>query len=522
MILSLFSYFLRRKMMRLRKSFLKILLSMVLLVTMIIPVMPLQAYASPTTVENKRLAGDSRSLTAVEISKEGWPSGSNAVILAREDNFPDALAGAVLAAAYDAPILLTSSKTLTPATASEIERLQAQTVYILGGTNAISADIETALAAKYTVQRITGGDRYETSANIAKYLQQNDKLQTQKAVVAYAQNFPDALAVSSWAAQNGVPILLAETNTLPAATREALTALQVTDTVITGGTGVISAQVASQLPGPTRYGGDNRYETAVDLINGLGQATDTIFVATGLNFPDALAGSALAAKQGKAILLTGDGLDASVETFLAGKVGQINKIYTIGGTNVVKPAALNQILSFIVQEQPEEAFASAMNALKALDENTADRYFNYEDLTIDQPSTSATFTEEDVAALLAKLDYKIVSSKINGDTATVTAEITNTDAAAVMESYVEAVVQLAMQQAALPKESQMSEEELEQQLAQIFIGLIKDEQQTTTTTVEVNLVKNHNSWTITMDEPFQDALLGGMISSIKDLSSQQV
>ncbi|AFV03503.1 N-acetylmuramoyl-L-alanine amidase [Dehalobacter sp. UNSWDHB] len=500
--------------MKFRKNWLKFLLSMALIITITIAAIPLQAYAVQA-VESKRLAGDNRTLTAIEISKEGWPSGSNAVILVRDNNFPDALAGAVLAAAYDAPILLTNSKALTPDTATELERLQAQTVFILGGTGAVSTAIEEGLSADYTVHRIAGDNRYETSANIAKYLQENQKLRTNKAVIAYAQNFPDALAVSSWAAQNGVPILLTETNTLPDATADVLTDLQISDTIITGGTSVISAQVESGLPNPTRYGGNNRYETAINLITGLGQATDTIFVATGTNFPDALAGSALAAKQGKAILLVGNGIDPSVQTFLTGKVGQINKIYSVGGTSVVKPLALNQIYSCIILEQPGEAFANAMDAIKVMDQDTADRYFSYDNFNDYDEPADITITDEDIALLFAKLDYNIVSSEINGDTATVTAEISNTDFAAVLDAYIDAVVRFGVEQALLPEAEQLSDEEAEKVIMQLLFDAIANEDQTTTTTIEVNLVKNNNSWTISMNDQLADAIMGGFISAFE-------
>ncbi|UWG96435.1 cell wall-binding repeat-containing protein [Dehalobacter sp. DCM] len=502
--------------MSFRRNWLKFLLAMALVFTFTIPAMPLSAYAAQT-VENQRLAGNNRTLTAIEISKEGWNAGSNAVILVRDNNFPDALAGAVLAAAYDAPILLTNSKTLSPDTALEIERLQAQTIYILGGISAVSTAIEENLDIDYTVERITGGNRYETSANIAKYLHENQKLLTKKAVIAYAQNFPDALAISSWAAQNGVPILLSETNSLPAATSDALSTLQVTDTIITGGTGVISAQVESKLPNPIRYGGNNRYETAVSIINGLGQATDTLFVATGLNFPDALAGSALAAKQGKAILLVGNGIDPSVQTFLLGKVGQINKIYSVGGTTVVKPLALNQIYSCIVLEQPDEAFANAMNAIKALDKDTVNRYFSYDEFINSDEATSATITDENIALFYAYLDDNIVSTTINGDTATVTAEITNTDFAAVLDAYLDAVAELALEQSLLPEEEQLTDEEILQVVEQLLFDAIANEEQMVTTTIDVTLVKNNNSWTITMDDALVDAIMGGLISAFEDL-----
>jgi putative cell wall-binding protein len=511
--------------MKSSKNWLSWIIASALVITFTAAVMPLRLNADPT-VETKRIAGDSRTLTAVEISKEGWSEGSDSVILARGDKFPDALAGAVLAEAYEAPILLTDSKTLTAETAEEIERLEAKTIYILGGTGAISAEIETALSADYTVERISGDDRYETAANIAKHLQSKDKLQTNKAVNAYAQNFPDALAISSWAAQNGVPILLSETAYLPEATTQALSDLEITETIITGGTGVISAQVESELPEPTRYGGNNRYETAINIIEGLGQSTDTIFVATGSNFPDALAGSALAAKQDNAILLVSDPLDRSVKEFLAAKEGEINKIYVLGGSVVVMQATLDKIvnvLSGIVEESPEEAVSNAFDALKALDEATVDRYFSYEEFMDYDDENNTTPQQEELAQELAqlfleKLHYKIVSSSINGDTATVKAEITNTDMGLIFEEYMDEVIQLAIENALLPEDQQLTDEEIEMQVAQILLDLMeREDNQTVTTTVDINLTRNNASWKITMDEKLQDAILGGFLSALQDM-----
>ena len=187
------------------------ILAVIALIALSLPANLQPAYAA-TQLTPKRLAGSSRTLTAVEISKEGWPNGASAVILTRGDDFPDALSGSTLATAYNAPILLTDSKVLSSETNSEITRLNPTTVYILGGTGAVSAGIETSLKAKYNVIRLAGSSRYETAASIADYLKDSGKLTTTKAVIAYAQNFPDALAISFWAAHNGVPILLSETN----------------------------------------------------------------------------------------------------------------------------------------------------------------------------------------------------------------------------------------------------------------------------------------------------------------------
>lgn len=329
--------------MTFRKKMFHWFFSVAFFMALMIPAMPGQASAA-MDIATKRLAGDSRTLTAVAIAKEGWPNGSQAVVLARGDNFPDALAGVTLAAAYDAPILLTDNKILSSEASQEISRLQPQTIYILGGTGAISQAIEDELSATYIVKRLNGASRYETAASIAAYLKEAGKITTNEAVIAFAHNFPDALAISSWAAHNAVPILLTEKNTIPDATSTALKSLQISKTIIVGGTGVISSDVAALLPDPTRYGGNNRYETARDIINGLHEQTDNLFLATGQNFPDALAGSALAAKYGMPILLVGSTLDPSVSSVLADNYEKTTKVFIIGGFGAVSTQNLGNVI----------------------------------------------------------------------------------------------------------------------------------------------------------------------------------
>lgn len=324
------------------KKKLSLYLVFLLLIALSVPITSVQAVSFRLTPE--RLAGPSRTLTAIEISKEGWPDGANAVILTRGDDFPDALAGATLAAAFNSPILLTDNNSLSPETDSEISRLRPSKVYILGGTGAVSASIETYLASIYTVKRLAGSSRYDTAAAIASYLHDAGKLKTTKAVIAYAYNFPDALAISSWAAYNRVPILLSDINAIPGATNKALSDLEITQTIIVGGPGVISSIVENKLPNPIRYSGANRYETAVNIINALDLRTDLIFVATGENFPDALAGSALAARTGSAMVLVSTTLDSAVQDFLTEYSGKVSNVYVLGGSGVVPTSTVSYLV----------------------------------------------------------------------------------------------------------------------------------------------------------------------------------
>ncbi len=74
-----------------------------------------------------------------------------------------------------------------------------------------------------------------------------------------------------------------------------------------GDTKSIPASVATQLTGlgyqVVRYGGADRYATAVAVADALGSPS-TVLLATGTNFPDALAAGVGAAKAHGAVLLT--------------------------------------------------------------------------------------------------------------------------------------------------------------------------------------------------------------------------
>jgi N-acetylmuramoyl-L-alanine amidase len=98
------------------------------------------------------------------------------VILASGENFPDALCAAPLATKYQAPILLTSKNSLPSAVENEINRLKPKNAILVGGTGAISDNIKTTLQNKgINVIRISGASRYETSLEIAKYLNSSSR-----------------------------------------------------------------------------------------------------------------------------------------------------------------------------------------------------------------------------------------------------------------------------------------------------------------------------------------------------------
>jgi uncharacterized protein len=245
----------------------------------------------------ERISGADRYQTAIEVSQKGWES-SDVVVIARGDKFPDALAGAPLAYKYDAPILLTKQNGLSSEVKAEIERLGAKKAIILGGEAAVSSYVQYQIRGMgLSTDRVSGADRFETAANIAAKLGGS----ADKAIVANAYNFADALSVASYAAQNGYPIVLSDKENLSDATRKVLR--NVDEVIVVGGTGAISGDIFDSFAKAKRFSGADRYETSAEIAKLLTPQTDKAIVATGKDFADALAGSVLAAKQGAEILL---------------------------------------------------------------------------------------------------------------------------------------------------------------------------------------------------------------------------
>jgi Leucine-rich repeat (LRR) protein/putative cell wall-binding protein len=247
-----------------------------------------------------RLGGATRYDTAAEIARNNWPEAATIVITDGE-NYPDALAGAPLAYALDAPILLSKRSSLPRPTMQAISELTPSKAVILGGTGAVPESVVNQLKSLGVtdIERIGGQNRFATSMLIANKLKALNG-PSGKAVIAYGKDFPDALSVASIAAKQGYPILLSERNSIPQETQKALAG--VSKTIVVGGEGVISKKVFSSLPDATRIGGADRFATANQIAQML-SGQKAFYLANGRGFADALAGSVAAAKDGAEMLL---------------------------------------------------------------------------------------------------------------------------------------------------------------------------------------------------------------------------
>jgi putative cell wall-binding protein len=253
-----------------------------------------------------RIAGADRFDTSVALSQAAFPNGAPVVFVADGLEFPDALSAGPAAAAMGGPVLLTAPTSLPPETAAEITRLNPSRIVVVGGPAVVSDAVMNQLSSIATTDRWAGPDRYQTSALIDKNAFGNSQ---NEAFLATGENYPDALAAGSVAAAFGIPILLVpgSDSTLDSQTRNALNSLGTTTVYIAGGTGAVSSGIESALDDTMsevdRFAGADRYSTAEALnesawdtgdSNTGEPASQTVYLATGANFPDALSTGPLA------------------------------------------------------------------------------------------------------------------------------------------------------------------------------------------------------------------------------------
>ena len=299
----------------------------------------MRALAADVTPE--RLAGGDRYATAAKVATKFSPGVAIAYVASGEA-FPDALAGAALAASQDAPVLLTAARSLPPATAGALQRLQPQQIVVLGGEGAVSPTVVSQLQ-QYTdteVKRYAGSDRYATASEIAQKMMQG--VSTDTVYVASGESFPDALAGAALAGSTGQPVLLTARDTLPTATAARLSTLRPARIVVLGGTGAVSNAVRDRLGDYTsgsvsRIFGADRYATAAAVAGKFGTGVPAAYVANGTGFADALAGAALAGSQGSPVLLT---KPTSVPTITRDRLRQLqtDTVVVLGGTGAVSSA----------------------------------------------------------------------------------------------------------------------------------------------------------------------------------------
>lgn len=297
----------------------------------------------------ERLAGRYSADTAAAVATRAYKGDTSIyVVISRDDAYYDALSGAGLAGALGAPILLTGSTELTGSCRSAIQSLGATRAVILGGENAVSAQVAAELVDMgLTVERVAGPDVYGTSVACEQKLLGTGDASSQYAIACNPTNFADAVSISGWAYAEKVPIMLqtwGDTAAERGFEEDSLELLQGRQVVVCGGTGAVSEESVAGLDVAARLGGDTLYDTNLAIVDwelAHGMTVEDVSVASSIysfNGVDALAASALAGRARGVILLAQSNPDyepyvytESALSFVGEHAAETKAVHVLGG-----------------------------------------------------------------------------------------------------------------------------------------------------------------------------------------------
>jgi SpoIID/LytB domain protein len=288
-------------------------------------------------VDVLRVAGSDRIATSVAIAKDVFGDDeADAAVLASSANYPDALVGAPLATKGNGPILLTDPLALSAATKAELDRVLADgnTVYLLGGTGALSKQVEDQVVAEgYDVIRYGGVNRFDTAVKVAEALGNPTTV-----LEATGALFPDALAAGAAASKVDGSVLLTDGSKQAAETAAYLQAHPPAVRYAIGGGAATADPIATKVVGA------DRYATAVAVAKLFFESAEAAGLASGETYFDALGGGVHAAMHDGPLLLTQTKtLPTSTSGYFRDTAGVLSAVYAYGGTAAISDAVLTDL-----------------------------------------------------------------------------------------------------------------------------------------------------------------------------------
>lgn len=291
-----------------------------------------------------RIGGEDRIETSVAISRASYPvdGSAKAVVLARSDDFADALAGTPLAVFEGGPLLVTGKDRLDVRVSQEIRRVLAVDgqVFVLGGASALGpAIIGDVLTLNVNPVRVAGVDRFDTALRIA------DRMGVPlRVLLCSGLSFADALSAGAAAAATRGIVLLTNGETLPPGVAQYMVDHPAAEYFAVGGPAVVAAPTATPIAGVDRYG------TAVEVAERLFTGPAVVGATSGENFPDGLSGGAMMGKaQGPLLLVRSAGdLPPVVEAYLSANSATITTVNAFGGGDAVTDFVIRQMTEAIL------------------------------------------------------------------------------------------------------------------------------------------------------------------------------
>ena len=213
------------------------------------------------------------------------------------------------------------------------------------------------------VERVAGKNRVHTAINTSNRFFKKSKY----VIIADSGNYPDALTATVLAHVLDAPILLNNTRYLEDDVAREIVRLGASEVIIVGGHKSISENVKSQLAKydankVQRIWGRDRYVTSSELAYEIERLTGKVnkaIIASGENFPDALATAPLGSKEIAPILLvTRNQMDKKVSKAL--KDLNIKRVYVAGGQNSVSKKLEAQLPQVIRRFSGQDRYETAI------------------------------------------------------------------------------------------------------------------------------------------------------------------
>ncbi|WP_263473796.1 cell wall-binding repeat-containing protein [Mobiluncus mulieris] len=296
-----------------------------------------------------RIAGTNRVQTSLAV----WNLGgfiTDSVVIATGKHAPDALAAGPLAAALNAPLVLSVAPTIETEIAAKILNRGIKQVYLVGGGLNFNPNIQSTLGGRgVKIIQLAGANRYQTATIVANTAIAKWNLQGRfqnPILVADGLNFPDALSAGASAANlHGVVVLSAGT-AMPKETADFIAARAGAKPQIFAVGGPAYLAWNSSRPGGIPAAGivgANRYQTAALLAANLNPNTTSALVVSGADFPDGLAAAPLAARRNSRLLLTTPGALPPDSANSLGTLTRRQASLVIGGRTVISDTVAWQV-----------------------------------------------------------------------------------------------------------------------------------------------------------------------------------
>ncbi|MCH3964256.1 MAG: cell wall-binding repeat-containing protein [Clostridium sp.] len=220
------------------------------------------------------------------------------------------------------------------------------------------ASLHKVSASIPTTKRLAGADRYATSLKVA----QDGWSSSYYAVLASGENYPDALSSIPLAKKYDAPILLTHGNYIDGSIVTELENLNIGKVFVIGGRGAVNDSVISRLNSlgmqTERIGGANRYDTSVKIAEKFGKV-DTLAVATGMDYADALSIGPAAALMGIPVILVPKNImPEETKAYVKNLNTTVDKVFIVGDNSVVSDNVAGEFENTLESDDGAQQFGN--------------------------------------------------------------------------------------------------------------------------------------------------------------------